>query len=295
MPTHSTRGSAKRAVGQAARSPNEVWVSHPIVAILANRGDFLAFFRAGPYSEGMPIEKLPPSVAISPQLTDDRIRKIAKIIALGRAEKLRDRRPQDVSWNLSCDGHIWSWYALRQAAEGEDADWLHVPGKHGDLDICFFIGGQDGVPAKFYSSESPGQPGRTCRPGDAEWNALIGQSDLFPDDVLSLAKTDAIATQPAVIRFALTYGADLAVVSVNLQTIDIDGNVVYDYPIVLDNTSILPFIEIGREQPVMLGEIEVELVDETAARKELERLETERVEREAAERDRKINDKKKGA
>jgi hypothetical protein len=243
----------------------------------------------------MPSEKLPPSVAISPELTDDRIRKIAKIIARGRAEKLLDRRPQDVSWNLSCDGHIWSWWALRQAAEGEDANWLHVPGKHGDLDICFFIGGPDGVPAKFYSSDSPGQPGRTCRPGDVEWNALVGQPDLFPDDVVSLAKSEAIASGPAVIRFAMTYGADLAVTSVNLQTIDIDGNVVYDWPIVLDDTGILPFVEVGREQPVILGEIEVELVDETAVREELERLERERVERDSAERNRKINDKKKGA
>jgi len=243
----------------------------------------------------MPIEKLPPSVAISPELTDDRIRKIAKTIALGRAEKLRDRRPQDVSWNLSCDGHIWSWYALRRAADGEDADWLHVPGKHGDLDICFYIGGADRVPAKFYSSDSPGQPGRTCRPGEAEWDALMGQRDLFPDDVISLAEFEAIASEPAVVRFAMTYGADLAVASVNLQTIDIDGNVVYDWPIVLDDTGILPFIEIGREQPVMLGEIEVELLDETAAREGLERLEIERVELEAAERTRKINDKKKGA
>jgi hypothetical protein len=144
----------------------------------------------------MPIEKLPPSVAISPELTEDRIRKIAKIIARGRAEKLLDRRPQDVSWNLSCDGHIWSWWALRQAAEGDDADWLYVPGKHGDLDICFCIGGPDGVPAKFYSSDSPGQPGRTCRPGDVEWNALVGQSDLFPGDVVSLAKTEVIASEP---------------------------------------------------------------------------------------------------
>jgi hypothetical protein len=70
---------------------------------------------------------------------------------------------------------------------------------------------------------------------------------------------------------------------------------VYDWPIVLDDTGILPFVEVGREQPVILGEIEVELVDETAVREELERLERERVEREAAERNRKINDKKKGA
>lgn len=240
----------------------------------------------------MPIEKLPPSVAISPELTDERIRKAAKIIARGRAEKLLDRRPRDVSWNLSCDGHIWSWWALREAAKGEDADWLHVPGKHGDLDICFFIGGPDGVPAKFYSSDSPGQPGRTCRPGDVEWNALIGQPDLFPEDVVSLAKGEAIAREPAVIRFAMTYGADLTVASVNLQTIDIDGNVVYDWPILLEDADILPFIEVGREQPVVLSEIEVELVDETAAREELERLEAERLARETAERNRNISDKK---
>lgn len=237
-------------------------------------------------------EPLPPSVALGSDFSDDRLRLIASTIAQGRAKKLSERRPQDVSWNLNCDCYIWAWWYLREASKCEYKDWLYIPGNHGDLSLCFYVGGKGGTPAKFYRADAPGQPERTSRPGIMELGAMVGQGELALDDRRS--EEHKIAESPAgpVVRFAVKVAPDLSATSVNLQTIDADGNVVYDWPILLDDIDVLPFADSVKEEPIQLAEIELEMADDKAAREEFERLEKECAEQERLEGERKINEKK---
>jgi hypothetical protein len=242
-------------------------------------------------------ESLPPNEAISPELTEDRLQIIGRIIADARREKLSFRQPQDTPWNLSCDCYMWAWYALREAGEGEHSDWLFIPGKHGDLTTCFYIGGKTGIPSKFYRADAPGQPERTARAGVAERAALdVMQIEMMlpgfepiPDEF----EEDPLAP---VVRFAFTYAADLSAVSLELQQLDAEGEITYKWPILLnEDEQVLPFTA-GGAAPVELSEPPVELVNEKEAREEAERLAAELAAiRAREEAERKAQDKKKGA
>jgi hypothetical protein len=224
----------------------------------------------------MPDDLRPPSEAISPEFSEERLRAIGDAIAKARLDKLAKREAPDASWNLSCDCYMWAWHALGKASNGRLAEWLYVPGKHGSLDRIFYIGGPNGIPVKFYNADSPGQPLRTSRPSAAE-RVDPDQDDFFltqPEPARPLDSSDSrIHT---VIRIAMHMQPDLSAASASVQRLNEGGEVVYEWPIPLEPSGILPLGEVARDEGVDLPEPHVELHEDTQVREEEKKKSKER-------------------
>lgn len=181
-----------------------------------------------------------PSQAIHPDLTEDRLRAVAKTIVDYRAAKVRRRMPPDGSWNVGCDCYAWQCYGIRERAKGEFRDWLFVPPNEG-VEFLFLIGGPSGVPAKFYRSDAQGQPARTLNISFPELTAI--QGCLWPND----------QPKDAVIRFAVELADDGFVKAVTLVQLDQSGDVSYAWPIPLDRPGIVSFDFAPRADAVELA------------------------------------------
>lgn len=221
---------------------------------------------------------LPPSVAISSELSDDRLQAIASIIAKARRDKLAQRMPQDIAWNLGCDCFIWAWYALREASRTEHRDWLHVPGDHGTLNNMMYVGGPAGVPLKFYNPDVPGQPERTSRPSQREvlWNSeqlLLGDA-FFPVEAVKTPEGESVLAT-AVVRLRVDHRKDK--LTVTLELIRGEDEVLYGWPILgHEDTQRLFAPGQPQDDSVELPEPRVELPEEKKAREETEAEERRR-------------------
>lgn len=196
-------------------------------------------------------QPLPPWEAIDPALTADRIQAIATIAASQTDAKIAVRDPRDWNWNLGCDCHAWVLEGLHAAAEGSDSDWLYMARKRGELDAEFCIGGKDGVRAKFYRPDAPGQPQRTLKQPNEELRVI--QEALGPD----LAPT----AEP-VVRFAIDKNEDGRVTAVHLVQLSLEGGLLYRWVIWSSDPMIAPIDSAPRPEGVELDEPDVGLPED---------------------------------
>lgn len=212
---------------------------------------------------------LPPWEAISPFLTEARLVAVAEIIRSQRDAKIAQRQPPDCNWNVGCDCFQWQCWGIRRAAEGEHAEWLHVPVAESDLDFLFQIGGPSGVPVKFFREESQGQPYRSLHPNLSELLAL------------QLAFEFDNAFEPEnFLRLAITTHPDGRTSGVTLAQYDVEGQPTYRWPIPLAEATVesVPTVALGEalQRPgVDLGEPEVRTHEERQAEAEDEEKEKE--------------------
>ena len=212
---------------------------------------------------------LPPSVAVHPELTDERLQLVAQVIVQARRDKLAFRQPPDTDWNLSCDCFAWAWHRLREASA--EHPWLHITGAAGDLDAEMRIGGLYGVPARFYRPDVPGQPKRTSEPTNSERAAMTAQpllGDVFRSPAVATVLQAGKDLKEGVVRLRVDVMESLDAKAVTLEVF-CDGEVAYTWPIIDDGGMALPFTE-PKPGGVVLPPPSAELPEEVAAREAAE-------------------------
>jgi hypothetical protein len=194
----------------------------------------------------------PPWIAIGPELTGDRLSIIADLNVRPRAAKIAIRDHRDSNWNIGCDCYAWVLDAFHSAADGEYADWLVMVSKRGDMDLEFRIGGKEGIRAKLYRPNSPGQPERTLAQANEELRVIQAELGLNTPVVME-----------SVLRFAVdTDGSGLAT-AVNLVRLTPDGAVVYFWPLWLRDSSVTAIENAPLPEGVVFDDAIVKLHEDT--------------------------------
>ncbi|HVX39181.1 MAG TPA: hypothetical protein VHB25_06375 [Gemmatimonadaceae bacterium] len=199
-------------------------------------------------------DRRPPAEALNGELTETRLREVARIIVDYRAAKIRRRMPPDGNWNIGCDAYQWEAFGIREAAKGRFREWLYVPGKDSEVELTFLIGGPTGVPIKFYRADTDGQPARTLRVSYPELRAkqtLLELGDPLPADT--------------VLRLAIEVDAAGYVEKITLVQLNGAGEVLYDWPVPLEQPGVVSFDEALRAPEVRLDPPVVTLPEDDEA------------------------------
>lgn len=114
---------------------------------------------------------------VHPDLTQDRLEFLARIIRSVRADALEAHEPDkgDTAWGLGSRAHERTLFAIANAGAGIASDWLRViePGLH----FVFAIGA---VPIRFYRGEADHPPSRSLRRNYPEIQAAQTSMFAFP-------------------------------------------------------------------------------------------------------------------
>lgn len=197
---------------------------------------------------------LPPWECIDPALTPERLAAVSAIIREETDAKIDMRDSRDLNWNVGCDCHAWVLTRMFREAKGDSASWLHIESALGELDLVFRIGGKDGVQAKIYRPDSPGQPQRTLKCVHEELRAI--QDALGP----------SLAPQPdPAVRFAFDKNDEGRVTAVRLVQLSMDGAVLYVWPLWTADAAAVPIENAPRPDGVELDEPDVTLPEDEEA------------------------------
>lgn len=186
-------------------------------------------------------QPLPPWEVIDPELTSERLLRLATLIRDARAAKIARRDPRDMNWNLMCDCHAWVVGAFHAAASNGAGDWLKVLTKETDLDVLVLIGGK--VPLKFYRPEAVDQPIRTLRQSNQEVAVIQHCLDL------GLAVEDE-----SVLRLAVSTDSGGLTTAVALVQFTAGGDVTYSWLIWAVDAAVVPIESAPSREGVVLQE-----------------------------------------
>ncbi len=124
---------------------------------------------------------------LNPQLTDERIDTVGRLIATAHNQVLERADERDTGWSIGCRSHVWRSTTIIQAVEARNYPWLKIesPG----LRFVFSIGG---VPVSMYrgSHEHPRKN-------------ILNRAESFPE-LLQLPLLEEVDGQPELVwSFAL--------------------------------------------------------------------------------------------
>jgi hypothetical protein len=196
---------------------------------------------------------LPPWECIDPALTADRLAAIAAMVREETDAKIDARDERDWNWNIGCDCHAWVLNRMHLAGTGEYADWLFVESRVGDLDLEFRIGGKNGVAAKLYRPDAPGQPARTLKTANEEMR------------VIQRALGEALAPEPdPVVRLAYAKNDEGRITAVRLVQLSVEGALWYTWTIWSADMAVIGIDEAPKPEGIELNEPRATLPEDEA-------------------------------